>query len=384
MAKKLAVIISGLILGLFLGILFIVSFLTPDKTSSIINPLAPKKMVIGFLPYWLLNTAKSDYSNYITTLAFFGLRVNENGNIQKLLNSQQEEPGWYALRSGKLDQFFNNAAKNNISLSLMIVSGDANSIDGLINDPIAHAKNLVSDLNPLIEKYRFSDINLDIEYTRSASSSSRENFTEFVKEVKKGLKNNETLTVEISTVDVINNNLIDPKAMSGIADSVVLMAYDYHATSSFVTGPIAPVSGAGVMSEYDVTAAIEKTLDLISPQKLILGVPLYGYEWESLIQAPRSAIIPNTGVVASNRRTEELLSKCSSCSAVLDKEADEKYVSFFDQNLGDYHTIFFPDKNSTEAKMHLANEFQLEGLALWALGYEGNTILNPLTSYKTK
>lgn len=382
--KNLAIIILGVLLGIFLGILVIINFLVLKNNPSIINPLSPKKIVIGFLPYWLLNTAKSDYSKYITTLSYFGLRVDQNGNIQKLLNPQQEEPGWYALRSGKLDQFFNNALKKNVSLSLMVASGDINSINDLINDPNIHAKNLVSDLKPLIDKYKFSDINLDIEYTQNASPAARNNFTKFVTEVRKELNNNETLTIEISPMDVINNNLIDSKAMSKIADNIVLMAYDYHSTSSFVTGPVAPLSGAGVISEYDVTVAIEKTLDLISPQKLVLGIPLYGYEWETLNRITRSAIIPNTGVVASNRRTEELLYSCSSCSATLDNEANEKYISYFDQNMGDYHMIFYPDMNSTEAKISLANQFQLGGLALWALGYDGNSILNPLTTYKSK
>ena len=239
-------------------------------------------------------------------------------------------------------------------------------------------------MKPLIDKYKFSDINLDIEYTQNASPAARNNFTKFVTEVKKELINNETLTVEISPMDVINDNLIDSKAMSKIADNIVLMAYDYHSTSSFVTGPVAPLSGAGVISEYDVTAAIEKALDLISPQKLVLGIPLYGYEWETLNRITRSAIIPNTGVVASNRRTEELLYSCSSCSATLDNEANEKYISYFDQNMGDYHMIYYPDMNSTEAKISLANQFQLGGFALWALGYDGNSILNPLTTYKSK
>ncbi len=384
MRKNLLIIICGILFGLLLGILIIINFLSPKDTSSLINPLAPKKVVIGFLPYWFLNTANSDYSKYITTLSYFGLRVDQNGNIQKLLNPQQEESGWNALRSGKLDNFFNNALKNNVSLSLMVASGNIDSINGLVSDPVIHAKNLVSDLRPLIDKYKFSDINLDIEYTQSASSGARDNFTKFVKEVKNELKNNETLTVEISPTDVIRNSLIDPKAMGEIADNIVLMAYDYHSTSSFVTGPVAPLSGAGVMSEYDVTTAVEKALDLIPPQKLVLGIPLYGYEWESLTQVPRSAIIPNTGVAASNRRAEELLSSCSSCSAILDKDADEKYISYFDQNLGDYHTIFYPDKNSTAAKINFTNKFQLGGLALWALGYEGNSILDPLTVYINK
>ncbi len=385
MVKKIVIVFFGAVIGILLGIFIIFNFLGPKTSSAVlINPLAPKRIVIGFLPYWLLNNAQTDYSKYITTLAYFGVRVDENGNIQKLLNPQQEEPGWYALDSGKLDPFFNEALKNNVSLSLMVASGDVNSINGLVDNPVVHADNLVSGLRPLIEKYKFSDINLDIEYTQTASAAARENFTKFVREVKKGLGNKETLTVEISTMDVINNNLIDPKAMAKIADSVVLMAYDFHSTDSFVTGPVAPLSGAGIMSEYDVTAATEKALDSIPPQKLILGIPLYGYEWESLTPAPRSAIIPNSGVTASNRRSEELLASCSTCSAKLDKEADENYISYFDQTNQDYHTIFYPDKNSTSAKINFANNMQLEGVALWALGYEGNSILDPLMNYKNE
>lgn len=106
MKKNLFLILLGLFLGIFFGVLVVFQYLTPKDNSSIVNPLAPKKVVIGFLPYWLLNNANSDYSKYITTLAFFGVRVDQNGNIQKLLNPTQEEPGWNALRSGKLDSFF--------------------------------------------------------------------------------------------------------------------------------------------------------------------------------------------------------------------------------------------------------------------------------------
>lgn len=380
--KKIFIIITAVILGIFLGIIILIKTTAIKNDFYIINPLMPKKIVIGFLPYWLLNTAQRNYSKYITTLSYFGLRVDQNGNIQKLLTPQQEEPGWYALHSGKLDQFFNNALKNNVSLSLIIASGDIKAINGLITNPVEHAKNLISDLKPIIDKYKFSDINLDIEYTPSASTEASNNFTKFVKEIKKELKNNESLTVEISPVDVIRNNLINPKEIGQIADTIVLMAYDYHSTSSFVTGPVAPLSGAGITSEYDVASAAKNTLDLISPEKLVLGIPLYGYEWETLTQTPRSAIIPDTGVAASNKRAEKFLSLCATCSAALDKEADEKYITYFDQNSLDYHTLFYPDKDSTTAKINFVKKFKLGGLALWAMGYEGNTILIPLTNYK--
>ncbi len=377
MVKKLFIGLIGIILGVFLGIYLLFntslfSFGAKNSSAVFVNPLSLKKTVIGFLPYWLLDKASSGYSKQITTLAYFSLRVDGNGNVQKLLTPQQEEPGWYALRSGKLTSFFDNALKDNITLSLTVASGDPNSIGILVSDPVKHARNLIGDIRPIMQKYKFSDLNLDIEYTGISSSSARGHFSQFVEEVKKGLKNNETLTVEISPTDAIKNNLIDPRAIGKIADNVVLMAYDYHSTSSFVTGPVAPVSGAGASSEYDVVSAVEKSLDVVPAIKLILGIPLYGYGWESLTKAPRSAIIPNTGMAVSNRTAEELLAACSDCSVQLDEQADEKYISSFDAEFNDYKTVFYPDLTSTQAKINLANKFELNGLALWALGYEGN------------
>lgn len=386
MIKKIYIALLGITIGVILGIYLLFNtplfpFGTNKFPAILINPLSSQKTVIGFLPYWLLDKASSDYSTRITTLAYFSLRVDENGNIQKLLTPQQEEPGWYALRSGKLTSFFDNALKNKVTLSLTVASGDSTSIGILVSNPIVHAKNLISDIKPIMQKYKFSDLNLDIEYTGIASSAARTNFSQFVGEIRKELEHDKTLTVEISPTDAIKNNLIDARAIGKIADNIVLMAYDYHSTTSFVTGPVAPVSGAGVTSEYDVMSAVEKTLDVVPAIKLILGIPLYGYGWESLSKLPRSAIIPNTGMAVSNKTAETLLTACSTCAIQLDKEANEKYISSFDANLNDYKTIFYPDSNSTQAKINLANKFELNGLALWALGYEGNSILNPLENY---
>lgn len=379
--KNALIILFGILAGVVVGIGIIASFLFDRHTSPIVNPLASKKEVIGFLPYWLIPNAKEDYSPYVTTLAYFALRVEKDGHIQKLLNPQQEEPGWYSLTSGKVDEMFDTAAKKKVKLSLVIASGDTNSILGLISDPEKHAHNLLSDTKPLLSKYHFSDLNIDVEYTHTASPDSQKKFASFISEVKKGLPRGTTLTVEISPTDPIKNNLISPKLISSSSDNIVLMAYDYHSTTSFVTGPVAPIGGAGVEAEYDTTSAVEKTLANIPAQKLILGIPTYGYQWETLREAPRSSIIPNTGVVASNRRAEELIRDCTNCSVKKDSEGQETYITYFDSDLGNYHTVFFPDKSSTAAKIKLANQFELGGLAVWALGYEGNTILDPLSTY---
>ena len=113
-----------------------------------------------------------------------------------------------------------------------------------------------------------------------------------------------------------------------------------------------------------------------------MGIPLYGYEWETIDDFARAATIPGSGLVASNRRVEELLKDCEECQISREKEADEAYVVYQDTETGVYHQIFFPDKQATQAKADYAQKNKLGGIALWALGYEGDTILEPLKGYK--
>ncbi len=384
--KQILPIIFGLAIGVAASFGFLYNFplFTPTNPITFISQIVePKqKQIIGFLPYWLLTNARQDYSPYITTLTYFALRIDGNGNILKLTSPTTEESGWYALESGKADKFLQQAKAEKIPLSLAIDSGNVNGINELLTHPEESAKNLVSDVTPLMEHFGFTDLNLDIEYTQPASQAARTAFTQFVKAVRQDLSQNTTLTLEIASIDAIAQRLIDIKNVGAFANYIVLMAYDFHATDSMVTGPVAPLSGAGTESEYDVTTAVDKSLALIPSQKLILGIPLYGYEWETIGTVPRSAIIPGSGVLASSHRVQSLLTTCQTCVVRADSDAQESYISYFNTDTNSNHIIFFPDKKSTSAKIAFANQKGLGGLALWALGYEGNSILDPLTEYK--
>lgn len=369
--------ILALCLGIAVG--YFVFFRTPVRSFLCV----PGNKTIGFLPYWLLGKARNDYSQYLNGVAYFGLTVGDKGNIVKLTNPQEENPGWYDLRSGKVNPFLTSAKKNNESLSLVVFSGDNASIGNLIQNPTLHADNLISEVSPIMKRYGFSDLNLDLEYSDTASQAARLNFTRFVREVKKDMTKNkiQTLSIDVSPSAFIKNYLIDPSAVSKIADFMIIMGYDYHYPGSFVTGPIAPLFGAGSVSEFDIQTAVEKALLLMPGQKIILGAPLYGYEWETIGNTPRSPVIPGTGVTISSKSVKSLLAACATCSARFDNVAQEKYIIYKDTAANSYHQIFYPDIDTMEAKVRFAQKYNLGGIALWALGYEDNTILNPLKNY---
>lgn len=158
------------------------------------------------------------------------------------------------------------------------------------------------------------------------------------------------------------------------------MGYDYHYAYSFLSGPVAPISGTGSIREYDVETAVKLALNVIPPEKLILGIPLYGYEWDTLNNQPISAVIPGSGKTASTMRVEELLKDCQNCITGIEEEAQQPYLIIPEEKY--YRQIFYENEESLSKKLDLSKKYKLGGVAIWALGYEDSTILNPLKSYK--
>lgn len=344
--------------------------------SNVFKP--PQKIVVGFLPFWLIDKAQSDYSKYITELSYFNLTIDSDGTIQKFTAPGESDPGYHALASGKIDDFLSFEKSKGVNLSLTIFSGDDKKIDSFLNDPNQNAQNLITDISPIIQKYDFTDINLDIEKVSDASPSARIAFTNFVQDVKSNLGKSITVTVDIAPIAFVKNtNLDDPKSLSQAADHIVLMDYDFHNPGSFVTGPVSPQSGAGIVSEFDTESAIQAALTMMPSSKLILAVPLYGYSWETINPSPRSATIPASAFSISSKDVTDLLSGCATCSAEFDTTDEESHIIYKDADTGTYHQIFYPDQKSTQIKVDFAKQENLAGMALWALGYEDNTILQP-------
>lgn len=392
MSYKFIIIAAILVLTGFLSgfSLLHYSFSKKTPTTAIVQDIAAqvgvkRPEIVGFLPYWLIDKADKDYGQYITTLTYFGFTISPKGGIQEFSKPGEKEPGWYALESGKVSPTLTDAKKNNITLSLLVFSGVESSILELVSNPIQHAATLVETVEPIMRQYEFDDLNLDIESVLPvASSTARSNFTLFVREVRRLMeeKNLGTLTIDASPTDLIKPRLIDLPAIAPFVDTIILMTYDYHYMGSAVTGPVAPVGGAGIEAEFDIETALQKALEVLPPSKILLGIPLYGYAWESIGNLPRSAVMPGSGTVISNRSAEQLLTECASCSARTDMLGKESYIIYQNTTSGLYHQIFYPDKQAMLEKIRLAHSYGLAGVALWALGYDGDSILEPLKIYK--
>ncbi len=399
MIRTFLTVLLGFIFGVLGAYALIIYFPNSFKKNEQTRPqvvntnlIVPKgkKEVLGFLPYFLLDKARDDYSSYITTLNYFGLIIDKDGTILKSNNPIELEPGYYALTSGKLDPFFDKAKAKGVKLSLTVFDGDKDIISNLISDPIIHAHNFVNDIIPVLSKYGFSDLNLDIESIGVATPSAQANYESFVAEIRNQMiaRNlNVSLSMDIIPVDFVRkDHLALPENLAKYLDKIIIMAYDFHSPSSFVTGPVAPLYGAGSIAEFDTQVAIAAALKNYDSSKILLGVPFYGYSWETIDNFERAAIVPASVVIESERDVTDILSKCASCSAQFDDIAQEKYVIYKNEDTGTYSQIFYPDADAIKSKINFVNGNNLGGLAIWALGYESatpsaNSILSPIQTF---
>ncbi len=361
-----------------------------QQSNGLISPIGlpllqtQTKESIGFLPYWLLSSAKENYAPYITTLTYFGLTMGGDGHIITKTSPSESEPGWHSLNVGRANNLLASAKQNHLKLSLLIFASKENDIYSFLSSPESSAENLVRDIIPIMQQHGFSDLNLDIESISNASESARRQFITFVSSVNQQLKNQGpyTLSADITASDAIRNKLINVPELATIVDRVIIMTYDYHYMGSTVSGPVSPLSGGELVYEYDVAMAIRESKKYVPSHKLILGIPLYGYEWETITTATGSAVLPGSGLTASTARVEKLLKTCTTCTTSYLSIGQEAYTLFPDPKRPTYHVIYYPTAKSTESKIVLAETEKLGGVAVWALGYEDNTILEPLRKYR--
>jgi spore germination protein YaaH len=382
--------ILGVVLSCVIGSIAAWIFVARGGSINITSPLSSfeslhvqKPEVVGFLPYWLLSKADKKYEQFITTLTYFGLSLNADGSVMTQTNPQELEPGWNALGRADVADRLAEAEKKNMKTSLLVISGDDAIISRMLEDPIQSAQTMMRDIAPIMREKKFTDLNLDIETFMEASDSARAQFSLFVREVKKILTEQRlgTFTIDLIPIALVSSKLFDAKVLGELADGIVLMTYDYHYSGSLTSGSVAPIGGAGETIEFDVETAVKEALKVIPKEKILLGIPLYGYQWETLSQASESATIPGGSSTASVRRVRDALRDCADCVEGWDPHGKSPYLI---SKAGEYYTqTYYENEASMKEKIDLAKKYSLKGVALWALGYEDDTLLRPLAEYKS-
>lgn len=130
---------------------------------------------------------------------------------------------------------------------------------------------------------------------------------------------------------------------------------------------VAPLNNVRQVIEYGITQ--------IPPEKILMGIPNYGYDWTLPFVQGESA--------AENISNIEAVERAARYGAEIqfDETAQSPFFEYTDEQ-GRQHVVWFENARSIEAKLRLINEYGLAGASIWTImrpfPYGASEVLNSL------
>lgn len=241
-------------------------------------------------------------------------------------------------------------------LTLTPLGPDGNFNNALITAVVNNQdakNNLLDNLLATVQTKNFQGVDIDFEYIRPED---RVPFAEFVADVRNLLSPygyHVSVALAPKTSDTQAGLLYEGKdygLLGEAADSVLLMTYEW----GYTYGPpmaVAPLDQVRRVVEYAVTR--------ITPSKIDLGIPNYGYDWTlPFVQGSSRA------TTVSNQEAVRIATE-----AGVPIQFDEVAMSpfFRYEKNGQQHEVWFEDVRSYREKFALLPMYGLRGMGYWQI-----------------
>lgn len=215
----------------------------------------------------------------------------------------------------------------------------------------------VDKVAALLRDKGFTGVNVDLEFV---PPHLRDAYTDFVARLQAALKPlglQVTLSIPAKVADDPQDSwsgAFDYKALAPLADLIVLMSYDEN-TPGWPAGPVASVGWVERVIAYAVGA--------IAPQKLLMGIPQYGYDWVKGTTQARALGVPAISQLQQSRGV----------TPAWDDRAKVPYFTYTDEQ-GRARIVYYENARSMKHKLDIMKRYQLRGIGIWKLGTEDPAI----------
>ena len=280
----------------------------------------------------------------INTVIPFSFNVDQSGTIHSTHNAK---PVNLARSAGAVTlAVVNNIRGDNFNSGV---------IDKLLTNTTSRSK-AVSGISRMLLENGYQGVNIDFE---NVPARNRTYLTAFFRELAaelrpKGLLVTASLPAKTSNDRTSSHGgAFDYEALAPYLDQAMIMTYDEH-YSGGSPGPVA--------SYPWVEKVVRYALNYFQPNKIVLGIAAYGYDWSL-----------NSGKALNYNAIQNLVKKYG----VVPKWSSTSKVPYFTyKSWGITHEVWYENSVSTAAKMQLVRNYDLKGVAVWRLGYEDPAIWN--------
>ena len=265
----------------------------------------------------------------ITDVFYFSAAVNEKGLINTSVNPPYKP--------------YFNGGEQRIHL---VISDLTNSsrMTICLNKKYKLRDKLIKNIVEVSKK--FDGVQIDFEAVLKKDKGA---FLVFLRDLKNTLPPDKILSVAVPAKRMYVDDAYDYGLISKIADRILVMAYDQHWSKS-KPGPVASLNWCKEVADY-ASKNIQK-------KKLIMGLPLYGREWQ------------NDGPSRSIKWSymTELLERDD---IVVEYSLEDGFKIMYEEDLT--KILYYDDIKATKHKLALYSRYNV-GVGFWRLGMENEDL----------
>lgn len=285
----------------------------------------------------------NETGRYLTYITPFSYHVNEDGTLTPLS-----------------DEVIIREAKNYRVSPLLCIDNTSEGsfsrelIAGILNSESLQ-DTLINNIIDTLKAKGYIGVLIDFE---NISPSDRENYNNFLRKIVRRL-HEQSYTVTTALPPKVSNaqaggvyEAFDYSVHGALVDSVFLMTYGW----GWGGGPpmaVAPINQVLMVLDYAVT--------VIPRNKIIMGIPIYGYDW-TLPYVPGGKYAETVGCKEAVNRAEKY-----GATIKYDTISQAPFYNYVDENRLQ-HVVWFEDARSIEAKFNVVKEYHFKGIGYWVLG----------------
>ncbi len=281
---------------------------------------------------------------YLTYLTLFSYRVEEDG---ELVGIDDEELIELARAYGTAPILLVSSLSERGTFSPELARE-------LLSDEAAKEM-LIEEIASTLTRKRYAGVEIDFEYVPAEVA---DEYVQFVRDLRERLASG-GYEVFVSLSPKISDDQAgllyeghDYAGMGEAADKTFLMTYEW----GYTYGPpmaVSPVDKVRQVLEYGASE--------IPSEKIVMGVPNYGYDWKLPFVAgeSRARSLGNVEAVA--------LAKEKRARIEYDEVSAAPYFRYFERENATpvEHVVWFENANSVAALIDLVRELNLDGIGVW-------------------
>lgn len=331
-----------------------------------------KNEVMGFLPYWMMPKLDQINTQTVTSISYFGLEVDGNGEVIKYDTNRKQLTEWVSLQKDKgLENLFKKAKNNRIKVYLTLKAFNQNNIVSLTTSKKA-GEQFINNALYLMSSKSFDGLNIDFEYIGTPDKKVRDGFSNLMINLYKTMKAqypDSVLTIDTFVDAASATRIHDIPILSQNSDGLVIMGYDFHTPGSSRPGPVAPMEGSGL----SIKGLMASYLDKAPASKLILAVPYYGYDWP-VRQGSKNFEVVGVRQEVNAIPYGEIAAVTAGSRIQWDENAQVPWYLYLDPLTKQSRVVYFENVRSLGVKYDYVKQNKLQGVAIWALGFDGKRI----------